>query len=306
MVPRRYARNTGFTLVELLVVIAIIGLLVALLLPAVQAAREASRRASCQNNLKQLGLALHQYHDVLQQLPPARLVSPAHNWMALTLPFIEQKNVQDLYRFDKDWNALENQPAITAHLAILYCPSAAGGQRRRDQFATDRWAAVTDYATPEGVTAIAYTANGLTPPGDLRGIINGLEGTTLTHILDGTSHTILVIEDGGRPGFWIRGRPGPSSTSDGCGNQDVVDGRVTGAGWADPAAALPLHSFAASGLTCPGPCVMNCTNNNEPYSFHPAGMNAIFADGSTRFFAETLSIHNFTAYITRSGGEFVE
>jgi prepilin-type processing-associated H-X9-DG protein len=128
----------------------------------------------------------------------------------------------------------------------------------------------------------------------------------MSKILDGTSHTILVIEDGGRPRFWLKGRRGPSSTADGCGNDDVSGGRVSGAGWADPAAALPLHSFMTDGLTCPGPCVMNCTNNNEPYSFHPHGMNVSFADGSTRYLKESLSVKMFAAYVTRFGGEYVE
>jgi prepilin-type N-terminal cleavage/methylation domain-containing protein len=296
----------GFTLVELLVVIAIIGILVSLLLPAVQAAREAVRRASCQNNLRQLGIALHNYHDVLQELPPSRLASPLNNWMALTLPFIEQKNVQDVYRFDKDWSAVENQPAVMTKIKILICPSASGGPERRDQFASGRFAAVSDYATPAGTTSLVYSANGLPEPGDLRGIINGTEGIRMAQILDGTAQTILVIEDGGRPTHWLKGKQGPPTSNNSCGNADVSGGRVTGSGWADPAGDLPLHSFADSGLACPGPCVMNCTNNNEPYSFHPSGMNVIFADGGTRFIKETISIPVFAGYITRSGTEVVD
>jgi len=298
-------RARGFTLVELLVVMAIIGVLVALILPAVQAAREAARRASCQNNLRQLGISLHNYHDELGQLPPARIASPLHNWMALTLPFVEQKNLQDTYRFDKSWDDPLNQPAVATPLGVFVCPSV-GVPRRFDDFAANKRAAVTDYATPSAVVDIVYTANGLPNPGDLRGVINGDIGVRLAEVLDGTSNTIMVVEDGGRPKFWLKSRPGPASTSDGCGNDDVVNGRVSGAGWADPAAALPLHSFATSGLTCPGPCVMNCTNNNEPYSFHPGGMMTVFADGSTRLVRETVSVRVFAADITRAGNEFVD
>ena len=107
--PYRLGRE-GFTLVELLVVIAIIGVLVAMLLPAVQAAREAARRASCQNNLRQVGLALHNYHDQFGILPPRRIVSPLHNWVTLILPQFEQGNVHGSYRFDVPWSDGRTSP----------------------------------------------------------------------------------------------------------------------------------------------------------------------------------------------------
>lgn len=100
-----FRSRDGFTLVELLVVIAIIGILVGLLLPAVQAAREAARRMSCQNNLKQMGLALHNYEGVFGKLPPAMFGSPMNGntldddgfgWQVAILPFIEQQNMYDL------------------------------------------------------------------------------------------------------------------------------------------------------------------------------------------------------------------
>src|SRR5687768_13524816 len=119
--PRR-----AFTLVELLVVIAIIGILVALLLPAVQAAREASRRSSCANNLKQIGLALHNHHDVVGFLPPGSIqvaatpqqvhqelnipITVNHGWGPLLFPFMEQKNLYDQYRLDLDWRDPVNKP----------------------------------------------------------------------------------------------------------------------------------------------------------------------------------------------------
>ena len=85
-------RLRGFTLVELLVVIAIIGILIALLLPAVQAAREAARRTQCSNNLRQLGIATHNYHDIHNELPPSTTWWPRFSWLTMLMPFIEEQN----------------------------------------------------------------------------------------------------------------------------------------------------------------------------------------------------------------------
>jgi hypothetical protein len=85
----------------------------------------------------------------------------------------------------------------------------------------------------------------------------------------------------------------------------VSGGRVTGAGWADPAADIPSHGFAPDGLSCPGLCVINCTNNNEPFGFHPGGVVGVFGDGSVRFIREQISPAAFAALITRAGGDVV-
>src|SRR5438045_4089156 len=135
------SRRSGFTLVELLVVIAIIGVLVALLLPAVQAAREAARRTQCTNQMKQLGISLHNFHDVNQIFPAAddQYLNSAnttvqHSWVPRILPFIEQKALYDTYNFDKDWtDANTNDFAGSATLPAgpvkqlipgIMCPSA--------------------------------------------------------------------------------------------------------------------------------------------------------------------------------------
>ena len=83
----------------------------------------------------------------------------------------------------------------------------------------------------------------------------------------------------------------------------VIGRRLRGAGWADPAIAIPLHRFAHDGLSCPGPCGINCTNNNEAFSFHPGGVSAAFADGGVRFLSENLRIETYAALITRAGNE---
>jgi len=143
---RPFKSRAGFTLVELLVVIAIICVLVALLLPAVQAAREAARRMQCTNNLKQHGLAVHNFHDTNQRFPAAfeeLTASPTItgnspwgcSWTARCLPYIEQQAVFQVYRFDRDWqdattNAVPNTGPICTKIKAFMCPSAPAQNTR--------------------------------------------------------------------------------------------------------------------------------------------------------------------------------
>src|SRR5262245_57809827 len=124
------ARRRGFTLIELLVVVAIIAILIGLLLPAVQKVREAASRLKCANNLKQLGLGLHSYHDANREFPPAFVnkgrygttaFSFAHGWAPFVLPYIEQQQLYNLYRWDFPLYAVENQPVVSRQLKIFQC-----------------------------------------------------------------------------------------------------------------------------------------------------------------------------------------
>src|SRR5262245_7208202 len=120
---RNRGRRGAFTLVELLVVIAIIGILVALLLPAIQAAREAARRSQCMNNLKQIGIAAHNYHDTRRELPPMRVWDGDRTWLALLLPHMEEAQVLNLW--DPKLGCFYDQPyeLRTAIVNSYYCPS---------------------------------------------------------------------------------------------------------------------------------------------------------------------------------------
>jgi prepilin-type N-terminal cleavage/methylation domain-containing protein/prepilin-type processing-associated H-X9-DG protein len=223
----------GFTLIELLVVIAIIGIIVGLLLPAVQKVREAAARSSCTNNLKQLGLALHNHHDAIGRLPGGVIVSGnvQDGWatgFTELLPYIEQQNVRNLYRFDVPWFDTANYQAVGLHVKLFYCPAnrAAGGIdlapiAAQWNYALPPFAAGADYAFCKGANAAIHADATMIPPAargpigianrDADGTITGT--TRITDITDGTAATIAMGEAaGGSTRFPIRDLNDPSRT----------------------------------------------------------------------------------------------
>jgi prepilin-type N-terminal cleavage/methylation domain-containing protein/prepilin-type processing-associated H-X9-DG protein len=308
----RLNRRVGFTLIELLVVIAIIGVLIFLLLPAIQKVREAARRISCQNNLKQMGLGVLNFESSQGGLPPSRTTqgSPLyngyqHSWSAALLPYIEQTASFNLYHYDRDWNFPDNQQAIQTYLKLFNCPSTPE-QPRVDttisaQPSCGDYHAVNAIKWFVGVNCFGYTMNLNTDPDDPRlvGAMRKDRLTRVAEITDGTSNTILVAEDAGRPTFYNSYR-------------DVVP-PIPGkeGGWADPNGAFSIDGSNPDGRNddmgaiIPGPCPINCSNNSEVYSFHPSGANVGFADGSVHFLSSSIDLCTLAALVTRQGGEVV-
>lgn len=316
----RQTARSGFTLIELLVVIAIIALLVGLLLPAVQKTREAANRMSCENNLKQWGLALHNFHDANNHLP-ATIRPPNNNgpslprqsWVLFTLPYIEQSAMYQQYDFSKSWFEDANLPVTTTPIKIAQCPSTPRPDRLDARPETSPWTplvAVTDYAAinyvdPRLVSAGLVDADGF-------GVMPKNQKTRFADITDGLSNTIALAESAGRPTLYRLG----------VAVGDVPSPRVNGGGWSRAASDITLNGLTADGLSAPGPCAINCANgedgsqgypdpyygvngNGQIYSFHSGGANFLFADGSVHFLNQGADIRVIARLVTRSGGEIV-
>jgi prepilin-type N-terminal cleavage/methylation domain-containing protein len=296
---------SGFTLIELLVVIAVTAILVALLAPAVQQAREAARRVQCRNNLKQIGLALHLYHDTQSCFPPCGIflsVRPDQAWHSLftvILPHLDQQNLYSQFRINLP--IAFNLPAPVSPLDIraamsdvptYLCPSAPGG--RADYGAAGLLpvpAGVlvvgrTDYAAVNGIDPNFADLIGVGIPSGRTGLLQFNAARRIRDCSDGTSSTAIIWEDAARPQLWQLGRQ--------------VSGQFSsGAGWADMQSTFFISGSDADGSG--GRCAINCSNDNAVYSFHTGGAQLLLADGSVQFISDRIS-HFVTAALVSCNG----
>jgi prepilin-type N-terminal cleavage/methylation domain-containing protein len=337
--PIRAARP-AFTLVELLVVIAIIGVLVALLLPAVQAAREAARRSQCSNNLRQLGLGMHNFHDTNGVFPKNRYAGADVGWNAWEafsasykiLPYIEQNNLYEQFDTSKGWGHHYNGP-LNTKVKTFICPSSTGAAPR-SQVAWGGPGSNYGWCSGSSIIVVWGSAN------EVNGMITTSDERKMAEVTDGLSNTIMASEflsgtgvntGAGKFPFDIFytsngiydsvankhfptvaeletiGNQAKSSPSGVRGNNGTMWGWYSHAQSAFNTAAPPNWRLpSAGGDCCPGGAHDWGRGVIPPRALHPAGVNAGMGDGSVRFIPNTVDLLTFQRMGNRNDGNVAQ
>lgn len=273
----RDSRHKGFTLIELLVVLAIIGVLMSLLMPAVQQAREAARRSSCKSQVRQLALALHNYHDAHNILPPGSIaVGPGEpmtlsgwGWAAMLLPYYDQVPLYSKIDFGAGTAVGANRALIGSQLGILRCPSDS----QPDQMTV---------AIPNHPSARIATGNYV----GSEGVLRAMSSVRFSFITDGLSQTLFL----GERAFQASVNGSLDYTSSWCGIVSESDVYVFDSlPYVPPLASQRLNSSGAISFS----------------SRHTGGVHFALADGSVRFLSENIDAELFRALGTGSGGEVI-
>jgi prepilin-type processing-associated H-X9-DG protein len=318
-------------LIELLVVIAIIAVLIALLLPAVQAAREASRRMACANNLKQLGIAMHNYHDAIGTFPIGRMginrppgdpgyvttgdltgLANRRTWAYSILPYLEQNAVFQSMNFSLPFNDVRQQTVLYTTIPGFSCPSD-GNAGHIDQYNTDGSVAsdarhyasyMVNFGNSHYRQAQYDPFSGPLPPQvSFLGAPFALDSSFgVQSITDGTTNTLLMSEVICPQGRGINyDHRGDVFNDDGCCAQFET--------YTPPNSPIPDQETSTSYCIYPylnnPPCIANNRQFNAARSYHPGGVNAIMVDGSVRFAKNSVKYITWRALGSSRGGEVV-
>jgi prepilin-type N-terminal cleavage/methylation domain-containing protein len=332
-------RRSGFTLIELLVVIAIIAVLIALLLPAVQSAREAARRAQCINNLKQIGLAFHNFENTRGFFAPTwairnEFLGGANNlpstdpryipscptqlgevcdfpfdlqgWVPFIMPYTEQVPLFNAFNMGVAFPTPENSTVIGTQLNFMVCPSAPAFRTApfKNTLTNKVFTlAAGDYAVDDGVDIAWMDANNVPhPPGQIvPGMLKGNYLRRAADVTDGLSNTILISEDAGRPNFYILGRQMQYGVSYPWYRNGTPPTQDNEGSGAGWADYGSEFYTDGDGSNDH----TNYSSNNEVYSFHAGGANHAFADGSVHFVKKSVNPKVFVSLISYASGEII-
>ena len=311
----RFLRQ-GFTLIELLVVIAIIAVLIALLLPAVQQAREAARRSQCKNNLKQLGLAVHNYHDTFNKLPiGTRSDTTAPNWRIGILPYLDQAPVFNQLNFAGSFaNGYGNNTVLQNLLIVVYkCPSSPLSGLSTTVAGNSTNPGMThDYVGIAGATDASLPASGCSPQHRYGGIscFNGMLPASFNYgfrdATDGLSNTIMIGEQSGTinnvdvranyNGGWGGYTQSMASTAAYASWTSTTDTWGTG---------ITTIRYSPNPKTAAGGTDEVYDQNTALTSFHVGGVHALMSDGAVRFISDNLSYPTLATLGSRADGVVV-
>jgi prepilin-type N-terminal cleavage/methylation domain-containing protein/prepilin-type processing-associated H-X9-DG protein len=318
-------KRTAFTLVELLVVIAIIGVLIAILLPAVQAARETARRMSCTNNLKQLGIAFHNYHDTHKVLPgvvycgdttsaDGPLSNFTMNWAQPLLPYFEQQTIYDIFdhgcifynRFDKlePHKAGKSDAALKHKITAFLCPSDSFPGGRGNYVKGEGYLPGSNYWTEREMGTSCYVANGGDGSGftaTTRGLFryyahgNPPPANGIITVPQNFFREFADVVDGLSNTLLLGERPPYWQPYQGWGHQNNLLGLTN--------TLCPMNDYKKT--TAAYSTFVLSTPSLGFASCHSGGVNFLFCDGSVHFLTETINTQTYTGIATISGGESV-
>lgn len=326
----------GFTLIELLVVIAIIAVLIALLLPAVQQAREAARRSQCKNNMKQIGLAFHNYHDTLRVFPMGVSWNDAPNWRIMLLPYLDQATLYNNLPGIKNGNGFwshspgsgttigygSGNDAIRNLIINVYaCPSTSLPQISGAALAwygmqPDYVGIMGTYPDPlgrtTGQTGCAGVIGCASDNPCNQGLLTPFASKGIRDCTDGTSNTLLVAEQSGavngndRSANYLGGFYGYANTGPGSWNAGTALETLTGGCWYPGGVTTVRYSpNAYIKSSPPTPANAQYSSNSVINSFHTGGVHALLSDGAVRFLSDNISFTVLQNLAARDDGQVI-